>query len=68
MPVFQLLYGHQLLGLELPDRYSIDRIEPPYVLPAADPLQVVRDALAQPVDQQPLSAYLPAKTGMLPLV
>ena len=62
MPVFHLLYGYEQQSLEIPATYCVDWIEPPYVQPAENPLQVVRDALDRPVDGKPLSAYLPVKT------
>ncbi len=61
MPVFHLPFGHEQQTLDIPGSYLVDWIEPPYVAPADDPIQVVRDALANPVDGRPLSAYLPAE-------
>lgn len=60
MPIFHLPYGYHQQALDIPDDYPVDWIEPPYIQAAADPLRVVRDALAYPVDGNPLSSYLPA--------
>jgi nickel-dependent lactate racemase len=62
MPLFQLSYGHKRIELDLPARYSADWIEPPYVPSAEDPLEIVRQAIANPVDGRPISGYLPAQT------
>jgi lactate racemase len=62
MPPYQLSYGHEQVALNLPMPYSADWIEPPYFPPAPDPLEVVRQAIAHPVDGRPLSTYLPARS------
>ncbi len=62
MPVFHLPYGHRQQTIDLPGDYPVDWIEPPYVLPADDPLEVVRAAIANPVDGKRLSTSLPAKS------
>ena len=57
-----LPYGHSELTVHLPDSFQVDWIEPPYVPPAADPLEVVREAIANPVDRIPLQTYADAKS------
>ena len=62
MTSYRLPYGHETISLELPDHYQVDWIEPSYVPPALDPLQVVRDALAHPVDGHTLDEYRSARS------
>jgi lactate racemase len=62
MPLFHLSYGHQALALDLPAQSAADWIEPPYVPASADPLKVVAEALANPVDGRALADYLPARS------
>ncbi len=57
-----LPYGHSELIVHLPDSFQVDWIAPPYVTPAPDPLEVVRQALANPVDHIPLQTYAGAKS------
>src|SRR5512140_56679 len=62
MQEYALPYGHEQLPFHLPADLHVDWIKPPYVPAAADPLKVVRDALAHPVDGIPLSSYSAART------
>lgn len=57
MPVYKLAYGKDSQSLELPDGCQVDWIEPAFVPAAADPIRVVSDALANPVDGRLLSSY-----------
>lgn len=59
---YLLPYGHEKIGLDLPDTIQADWIEPPYIPPAPDPLAVVREAIANPVDGKPLDQFRGAKT------
>lgn len=61
MTTYSLPYGHSQLPLTLSDSLSADWIEPPYTSPAPDPLQVIRDALRQPVDGISLQSYAAAR-------
>jgi nickel-dependent lactate racemase len=65
MPLFHLAYGHHQQELDIPGDYPVDWIEPPYIQPAVNPLQVVRDALTHPVDGRPLTSYLTAKSVVI---
>lgn len=62
MPSYNLPYGYQQLQLNLPDSFWVDWIEPAYVPPAPDPLEVVRQAIENPVDGISLEQYAGAKT------
>lgn len=65
MPEIKIPYGHGTESLRIPDGAQIDWIEPAYVLPAGDPVGVVREALANPVDGRSLSAYAPAQSVVI---
>lgn len=62
MSSYTLPYGYQQLQLNLPDSFSVDWIEPAYVPPAPDPLDVVRQAVENPVDGIKLNQYASART------
>lgn len=62
MAKYHLLYGHRQQEFDLSDRYQADWIEPSYVPGAEDPIAVVREALRNPVDGQPLINYAGART------
>jgi len=62
MTTYQFPYGKTNLSLELPDHYHADWIEPAYIPPAPDPIQVVADAIANPVDGIQLDRYSTARS------
>ena len=57
MTRYEIPYGSGKLTFELPLNYSVDWIEPEYVSPAPAPLEVVREALARPVDGRPIGSF-----------
>lgn len=63
MTDYLLPYGHrQLIISRLPSGMTIDWIEPAYVPPAADPRQVICEALDHPLDSRPLSSFSEARS------
>ena len=62
MPTYHLPYGSSKLPLNLPETARVDWIEPAFIPAAPNQEQVVRDALAHPVDGQPLNALLAGKS------
>ena len=63
MAQYEIPYGHTKLTFDLPSELQVDWIEPAYISPAPDPLQVVRQALAQPIDNKPLSTFKNIKSA-----
>lgn len=58
-------FGHGTIDLHLPGDMVIDWIEPAYVSPAPDPLNVVQDAIEHPIDGLPLSATRGVKSVVI---
>lgn len=54
MSLHHFPYGHTNIDLCLPENLAVDWIEPAYVAPAPDAIEVVRSALANPVDGIPI--------------
>lgn len=57
MTLYSIPYGLNSLSFDLPTDLKVDWIEPAYVPPNPDPLQVVQQSIIQPVDNRPLTAY-----------
>lgn len=55
-------YGHSSISLILPDDVQADVIEPSAILPAPEPLDVVRSALDNPLGSVNLSEFAGAKS------
>jgi len=62
MKPYQIPYGRSSLTFDLPETTQVDWIEPAAVPPAANPIKVVHEALANPVDSRPLSAFGPVRS------
>jgi len=51
MPDFLIPYGSEKIALQIPEGCQVDWIEPPFIPAATDPDEVVRKALANPIDE-----------------
>jgi lactate racemase len=66
MPQYQLPYGKGICEFDIPaDRFDLEWIEPPFVPAAADPIEIVRRALANPVDGLSLSDFRGARSVVI---
>lgn len=62
MTTYHLPYGHTSQTLDINDSYQLDWIEPAFTPAAPDPLQIVREALQNPVDGKTLRDYSNARS------
>lgn len=62
---YQLAFGTEKILLRFPEEFHVDLIEPAYISPAVDPLEVVRHAIQNPVDGRFIGDYRPCKSVVI---
>ncbi len=62
---FQLAYGNEKIQLNLPEEFHVDWIEPVYISPAINPVDVVKHAIQNPVDGRYIGDYGPCKSVVI---